>query len=89
MKRNIWWKEDRLKDCENWREEKIINLPSKSVSGNLGDNANNRPPKPQPMSATSTSFEILLLVSEFSSCPAPSGWSVCMAEASSSNGSTA
>lgn len=56
-----------------------MRLPSKSMSGSLGDNANSRPPKPQPISATSTSFEIRLLPIGFSACSS-SGWSVCIAD---------
>ena len=51
-----------------------VYLPSKSSSGNSGESATNNPPKPQPISATVTSFvnRLNLPASSSFSCSSPS-----------------
>lgn len=48
-----------------------FSVPSNNVSGILGANANSKPPKPQPISATSTCFDIFPTLF---SCVADASW---------------
>lgn len=63
-----------------------VYLPSINVSGNLGASAKSRPPKPHPMSAISTFFDIAfasrcssMLISCDSLCPSSVSFLGCLA----------